>query len=141
MKQVHYYIYGLLTGSVLILSTILMVQSFNDARAQSSASGTQNVAMVTGQYQNSESILYVVVPNPDNGEPVLLSYTSPNYQLSLVGARNLRYDRRVIDAAFGRPQRSQGGKTFPPVSEMKENYRSGQNQSGQGQGQGQGQVR
>lgn len=98
--------------------------------------------MVTGQFQDSESILYVVVPNPDNGEPVLLSYASPNYQLSLVGARNLRYDRRVIDASFGRPQRAQGNKTFPPVNEMEENYRSGRrNQSGQGQGQGQGQVR
>ncbi len=136
MQNVHYYIYGLLTGAVLILSTLLMVRSFNDANAQANAASGQDIAMVTGQYQNSESILYVVMPNPDNGEPVLLSYASPSYQLSLVGARNLRYDRRIMDVGFGRPQATGNNKTYPPLDQMREKFRQGQNQQGnQGQNQ------
>lgn len=134
MKSIHYYVYGLLTGSVLILSTILMVKSFNEAEAQSTASRSQEVAMVTGQYQNSEHMLYVIMQNPGNGQPVLLTYSVTNYQLGLVAARNMKFDRRVIDQTFGRPQPGQNGKTYPSFGTMKQSFEQGQTNRGGGAG-------
>ncbi len=123
MKKVHYFVYGLLAGAVLVLSSVVLVQSVdtNKARAQGGASSSSDVAMVTGQYQQSEHILYVVANNP-KGEPVLMSYAMPAIgNFGLIAARSLKYDRRMKDIAFGRPQ-GRSNKTSPPYTRVKRAY-------------------
>ncbi len=130
MKKTHYFIYGLLTGAVLVLSSIILVQSVdtNRAQAQASASNTPDIAMVSAQYQQSEHILYVATKNT-NGEPVLMAYAAPSYNnFGLLGARSLQYDREMTDFLAGRP-RAQGSKTSPPVSEIRQAYEESKRQN------------
>lgn len=83
----------------------------------------EEVVVATGQVQGNEHVLWILAPNtdPDHENMTLMTYTVRNYQPELVGARSIKYDRRLIDAVFrrGEPQ----GKTQPTVEKIGEAYR------------------
>jgi len=135
MKKVHYFVYGLLAGAVLVLSSVVLVQTVdqNRANAQANAATSSETAMVTAQHNGTEHILYVSTKNT-KGEPVLMAYAMPQYgNLGLLAARSLKYDRRLVDFSTRRPQPPQG-KTAPTYESLREMWMKRKNQNTKGGG-------
>lgn len=123
MNNTHFFIYGILTGTVVALAFALMMDSVDQTqvKAQGSASMSDNVAVATGLSGSNDSMLWIVTEHPDNGTLQLLAYHTNQRSPRLIKSRNIEWDARIHNLVFprGNPDESMTPQPTPEQIEQR----------------------